>query len=151
VLLIALVAGFLFAPATAAKNKGCTPAQTRALVSRFVTAFNRGDADTLSRVWDSKEWFRWYSVSTDPGIRLGDPSKRRATLLPYFAVRHAAHEHLSLSSLTVKSYSLGYRDFTFRLSRSADDLPDGPVAYEGKGASSCVTGRLDVWSMGTNT
>src|SRR5439155_26198975 len=57
VLLIALVAAIAFSPAAPAKNKGCTPAQTRALIVRFVNAFNRGDAPTLNRVWDSKDWF----------------------------------------------------------------------------------------------
>ena len=53
-----------------------------------------------------------------------------------------------LTSLQIGSYSYGYRDFRYKLTRSADDLPGSPVAYEGKGASSCVTGHLDVWSMG---
>jgi hypothetical protein len=61
------------------------------------------------------------------------------------------HERLVLTSLEIKSYSLGYRGFVYKLIRSADDLPGGPVAYEGKGASSCVTGRIDVWSMGAGS
>jgi hypothetical protein len=151
VLLIAFVAAMAFAPAAPEKNKGCTPAQTRALVVRFVSAFNRGDARTLNQVWDSKDWFKWYSVSSEPGKRVNAEASRRGTLLPYFAARHARHERLVLTSLQIKSYSLGYRDFLYRLTRSADDLPGGPVAYEGKGASSCVTGRLDVWSMGSGS
>jgi hypothetical protein len=149
VLLIALVAAMAFGPVTPEKNRGCTPAQTRALVVRFVNAFNRGDERTLNVVWDSKEWFKWYSVTSEPGLRVDDASKRRQTLLPYFASRHAAHERLVLTSLQIKAYSLGYRDFLFELRRSADDLPGGPVAYSGKGSASCVTGRLDVWVMGT--
>jgi hypothetical protein len=148
VLLIALLAAVMFSPATAAKNKSCTPVQTRALIVRFVNAFNRGDARSLNQVWDSKQWFQWYGVTSEPGRRVDDASKRRDTLLPYFAARHAAHEHLQLTSVQIKAYSRGYRDFYFELTRSADDLPDGPVAYSGKGASSCVTGRLDVWVMG---
>jgi hypothetical protein len=148
VLLIALVAGMMLTPATPAKNKGCTPAQTRALIIRFVNAFNRGDAPTLNKVWDSQDWFEWYSVSRDPGKRLGDEATRRSTLLPYFAARHAQHERLVLTSLQIMGYSWGYRGFQYKLLRSADDLTTGPAAYEGKGASSCVTGRLDKWSMG---
>jgi hypothetical protein len=79
---------------------------------------------------------------------VGDASTRRVTLLPYFAARHAAHERLVLRSVQIKPYSLGYRDFTYTLTRSADDLPGSPAVYSGKGASSCVTGRLDVWVMG---
>jgi hypothetical protein len=148
VLLIALIAGMMFTPATPAKNRGCTPAQTRALIARFVNAFNRGDARTLNQVWDSKEWFKWYSVGTEPGKRVNAEAYRRDTLLAYFATRHRVHEHLALRSVQVNAYSLGYRNFQYRLTRSADDLPGSPAAYEGKGASSCVTGRIDVWSMG---
>jgi hypothetical protein len=148
VLLIALIAGIAFAPATPVKNKGCTPVQTRALIIRFVKAFNRGDAPTLNRVWDSKDWFKWYSVSNQPGLRIKADAYRRDTLLPYFAARHAAHERLVLTSVQINAYGHGYRNFQYKLTRSANDLPGSPVAYEGKGASSCITGRLDVWSMG---
>jgi hypothetical protein len=82
---------------------------------------------------------------------MGGASTRRDTLLPYSAARHAAHERLVLTSLTIKNSSRGYRDFTYVLTRSADDLPGSPVPWSGKGASSCVTGRLDVWSMGAGS
>lgn len=147
-LLIALVAATMFTPATPAKNKGCTPTQTRALIIRFVNAFNRGDARTLNQVWDSKEWFKWYSVGTEPGKRVNAEAYRRDTLLRYFAARHKMHERLVLTSVQINAYGYGYRNFQYKLKRSADDLPGGPAAYEGKGASSCVTGRIDVWSMG---
>ena len=32
--------------------------------------------------------------------------------------------------------------------KCADDLPGGSVAYDGKGASTCSTGRLIAWVMG---
>jgi hypothetical protein len=147
VLLIALIAGIAFTPVTSTPS-ACTPDKTRALISSFATAFNRGDARTLNRVWDSKDWFKWYSVSNAPGLRTNAAAMNRATLVPYFVARHKAHERWVLTSVTIKSYSLGYRNFVYKLTRSADDLPGSPVAYEGKGASSCVTGRLDVWSMG---
>ena len=51
----------------------------------------------------------------------------------------------------------GYRNFEFKLMRMADDLPfglgnpdglpGGPIAYVGKGASTCSTGRLFIWVM----
>jgi hypothetical protein len=132
----------------AQRSKGCTVAQSRALIQRFVTAFNRGDARTLDRIWDSNDWFKWYSVGNEPGMRIQGDSMRRDTLLPYFAARHAAHELLTPTRVAISRYPSGYRSFQYRLLRSADDLPGSPVVYSGKGALSCVTGHLDVWSMG---
>jgi hypothetical protein len=132
-------------------DKSCTTARTRALVQRFVTSFNRGDARTLNRVWGSKDWFKWYSVSNEPGRRVNADAIRRDTLLPYFAARHEAHELLTLMSVKINAYSFGFRDFLSSLSRSADDLPGSPVVYSAKGTYNCFTRRLDVWSMGAGT
>jgi hypothetical protein len=147
VLLIALIGGLMFTPATPAKNKGCTPAQTRALIVRFTNAVNRGDTRTLNTVWDSKAWFKWFSVSSPPDARTNADAFNRATLIPYFVKRHAAHERWVLTSVKINGRSNGYQNFEYTLTRSADDLPGSPAAYSGKGASSCVTGRLDVWAM----
>jgi hypothetical protein len=133
----------------APSKSGCSPAQTRALINRFVTAFNLGDRRALNGTWASKIWFKWYSVTTDPGARTPEAAARRDTLLSYFAVRHAAHERLTLTDVKINGVSGGgYRNFEFHLMRSADDLPAGPVAYKGKGASTCSTGRLIAWVMG---
>ena len=126
----------------------CTIVQTRDLIRRFATAFNRGDAATLNRVWSKKPNFKWYSVSTEPGQRVQSEAYRRDTLSSYFAKCHTAHERLTLTSITVNSTSNGYRNFQYRLLRSADDLTAGPVDYEGKGVLTCRTGQLGVWSMG---
>ena len=127
---------------------GCTPAQTRTLVGTFVAAFNRGDRRALDATWASKAWFKWYSVTTEPGARTPQDSARRDRLLPYFADRHAARERLSVTRLKINGVSGGgYRNFEFSLMRSADDIPGGPVAYLGKGAATCSTGRLFVWGM----
>ena len=78
-----------------------------------------------------------------------EAAARRDTLLPYFAARHAAHERLTLTNVKINGVSVGgYRNFEFRLTRNADDLPKGPLAYRGKGASTCSTGRLIAWVMG---
>jgi hypothetical protein len=128
---------------------GCTPAQTRALVSGFLSAFNRGDGRALDAVWASKAWFRWYSVTTEPGARTPQDAARRDLLLGYFAERHVAGERLTLTTLKINGVSSGgYRNFELRLSRGAVDLPGSSVAYVGKGASTCSTGRLFVWGMG---
>jgi len=137
-------------PANAATppRSGCSAAQASALVRRFVQAFDRGDLSTLNQVWGSKLWFQWYGVTSDPGRRDQPEAGRRDTLLRYFATRHAAHEQLTLISLKLNGISNGNRNFEYRLLRGADDLLEGPVPYLGKGALSCVTGRLIVWTMG---
>lgn len=128
---------------------GCRPAQTVALVKQFVTAFNQGNRAVLNnRVWGGKAYFNWYSVSAGPGMRVDPEARRRDTLMGYFAARHAAVEQLVITNIKINGVSGGgYRNFEFHLTRSATDLPASPVAYTGKGASSCTTGRLTTWAM----
>ena len=87
--------------------------------------------------------FKRRAVGTDP---TGASGNRRDT--PCRIRRDAAARASCTHVGQINAYSLGYRNFLYRLTRSADDLPGEPAAYEGKGASSCVTGRIDVWSMG---
>ena len=106
------------------------------------------DQRAINATWASKVWFKWYSVTTAPGARTPQDSARRDKLLPYFAERHAASERLRITRLKINGVSGGaYRNFEFQLMRSADNLTGGPVAYIGKGASTCSTGRLFVWVM----
>jgi hypothetical protein len=145
---IALAAAGTASPST--QSNGCRPAQTTALVNRFLTAFNRGDRAVLNnQLWGGKLYFNWYAVTTDPGSRIDVQARRRDTLMSYFAARHAAGERLVLTSLKLNGVTAGgYRNFEFHLLRSADDQQDGGVSYAGKGASSCATGRLITWVMG---
>jgi hypothetical protein len=136
------------ADAAVPARKGCTASQTRSLIQRFVLAFNRGDSPTLNRIWDSEPGFQWYSVGNDPGQRIAGDAYRRETLLRYFAERHAAHERLSPVRIQINGASAGYSHFEYRVLRNADDLPAGQVVFDGKGAASCYTGKLAVWSMG---
>ena len=131
-------------------GNACNTSQTTALVKRFLQAFNRGDRATLNnRVWAGRLYFNWYAVSADPGARVDAEARRRDTLMSYFAARHAAGERLVLTKLKLNGISAGgYRNFEFRLLRSADNLPGRGVLYAGKGASSCATGRLITWAMG---
>jgi len=127
---------------------GCSPVQTRALISHFVAAFNTGNRRAINDTWASKLWFKWYSVTTDPGARTPEAAARRDTLLSYLADRHAANERLTLTNVKISGVSSGgYRNFEFHLMRSAADLVGGPTAYRGKGASTCSTGRLIAWVM----
>lgn len=132
-------------------RKGCSPSQTTAIVKRFLQAFNRGDRAVLNNeIWGGRLYFNWYAVTTDPGSRVDAEARRRDTLMSYFAARHTAGERLVLTKLKLNGVTASaYRNFEFRLLRSADDMPDGEVPYAGKGASSCATGRLITWAMGT--
>ena len=131
-------------------KNGCSPSRTTAIVKRFLQAFNEGDRTVLNnRVWGGRLYFNWYAVTADPGSRVDVEARRRETLMSYFAARHAAGERLVLTKLKLNGITAGaYRNFEFRLLRSADDLPSGEVPYAGKGASSCATGRLITWAMG---
>ncbi len=144
-------AALLFAEAATPSTPriGCRPAQTVALVKQFFAAFNQGNRGVLNnRVWAGKAYFNWYAVSADPGMRVDPEARRRDTLMNYFAARHVAAEQLVLTTIKINGVSGGgYRNFEFHLTRSADDLPASPVAYNGKGASSCTTGRLTTWAM----
>ena len=133
----------------AATQPGCSPAQTRAVIARFVTAFNAGNRKALNETWVDKLSFKWYGVTSPPGLRPFQAAVQRSTLLAYFAERHAAHERLQLTKVKVNGVTAGaYSNFEFELLRSADDLAGGPQLYRGKGAATCSTGRLLVWSMG---
>ncbi len=139
------------AASSSTPRKGCTPAQTTALVKRFLSAFNRGDRAALNnKVWGGKFYFNWYAVTSDPGLRVDVEARRRDTLMDYFAARHANDERLVLTKLKLNGITAGaYRNFEFRLLRSSNDQPGGQARYAGKGASSCATGRLTTWAMGT--
>jgi hypothetical protein len=137
--------------ATPAKP-GCSPAQTRAAIARFVTAFNAGNRKALNEAWVNRLSFKWYGVTSPPGLRTMEAAVQRSTLLPYFAERHAAHEQLQLTKVKINGVTAGaYGNFEFELLRSADDVPGGPRTYRGKGAALCSSGRLMVWSMGAVT
>lgn len=135
---------------SATPTAGCTPAQTIALVNRFIAAFNGGDRWTLNnRLWGGRLYFNWFAVTTAPGLRIDAEAGRRDDLMDYFAARHAANERLTLTRLKLGGVTGGgYRNFEFRLTRGSNDQASGPVLYEGKGASACLTGRLTTWVMG---
>ena len=117
----------------------CSPAATRALVTRFLTAFNRGDLHTVDRLFGPIAVFRWYSA-TAPG--------ERQTLIPYLRRRVRAAERLRLLTFRVTAdppRSLGHMNGT--VLRSARGYPARTFAY--KSSSDCSGGDpvLVVWSM----
>jgi hypothetical protein len=131
----------------------CTPAEVQSVVQRFVRAFNAGDSRRLDRLFAREPGFEWYSTDA-PGERLRGAAYDRATLLRYFARRHARDERLELRSFQVNGNTEAagiepYGNFQYKLVRSARDL--APTHYLGKGAARCYASRPDVifvWSMG---
>lgn len=140
------------AATSATPTTSCPAGQTASMVNRFIAAFNRGDRALLNnQIWGGKLYFNWYSVTAEPGTRVDPDARRRDTLMNYFATRHAAGEHLVLTNLKLNGVTAhAYRNFEFRLLRSANDQPGGPLRYQGKGATSCATGRLITWVMTPN-
>jgi hypothetical protein len=133
-------------------EESCGAGKARTTVARFVTAFDEGEPVALGRVFArADEGFQWYAVNADVGMRLADAAKNRATLLRYFADRHRRAERLVLRRFRYVGYSLGKAEFTFELTRSADDLTPAAI-YAGKGAINCWGhGGISVWAMGAKT
>src|SRR5688572_15792638 len=80
---------------TLALPAGCSVTETAALVTRFLDAFNRGDADELDVLFapagEGQEDFKWYS--SDDG---GRPQAvyERGRLLDHFRDRHRHAEKM---------------------------------------------------------
>ena len=123
----------------------CTADLVHEIVPQFIDAFNRGDLTALDRLF-SDTVFSWYSTDA-PGPRLGAAAKDRSTLITYFATRHRAHERLDLTSLNITNAGGTNGDFTFVLTRRADDL--AATRYSGKGGIQCrvMPPSIFVWSM----
>jgi hypothetical protein len=135
--------------ATVKRRPPCGAPEAALLLTQFLSAFNRGNQRQLDRVFAHANRFSWFSVSGAPGERLDPDARDRASLLAYFATRHAAGEQLALVSATYLRKARGFFDFTYRLSRSASDFA-APSRYGGKAAVVCFGGppAIAVWSMG---
>jgi hypothetical protein len=139
----------LGATPAAPAGEHCDEHGARQLVLRFISAFNRGDMSRLDAVFARGMWWRWYSVGTAPGRRVGSPAYDRKNLIKYFRARHRKHERLELRFFRFNGLSAGYGHFEYEVLRRADDMTaPRPRIYHGKGAVSCWAGKLAVWSMG---
>jgi hypothetical protein len=103
--------------------KPCAPAEVGSLVVRFIDSLNAGNVAHLDRSFARKPHFRWYSTDA-PGQRFLPIASDRASLMRYFARRHAHGEHLRLRSLRVNGNTVAaglepYGNFEYRLVRSA--------------------------------
>jgi hypothetical protein len=137
-----------FGPAAPA-GEPCHEHGARQLVTRFISAFNRGDSRSLDAVFARGMAWRWYSVGTAPGKRVGGPAYNRSTLLKYFRARHKKNERLELQYFSFNGVSDGFGHFEYEVVRRADDMrAPRRKLYHGKGAVSCWAGKLGVLSMG---
>jgi hypothetical protein len=136
--------------ATPEAPSACTGAQTRSAVSIFVTAYNKGDYETLDGLFAMPSAFQWYS-SYRPGSRLGAKAKRRDNLISYFRGRHRAGDRLGLTSFQFNGSSNGYGNFGIGLRRVLPGFRDGDWFRTGaKGAALCEgeTVQLVVMTLG---
>jgi hypothetical protein len=129
----------------------CTAGETRAALVSFTRAYSSGDLESLDSLFAEKPEFQWYSTDS-PGWRIGQPSKRRDTLIPYFQRRHRRHDRLKLVFFGFNGNSRRYGNFEMGFRRRADGFRGGgwfPV--RGKGALICLDddARFIVMSLGT--
>ena len=125
----------------------CASGESRALVVRFVAAFNARNLPALDRIFAPAKSFNWYSTGA-PGTRLGPAAYDRSTLMAYFKARHRQGEKLRLVRFRGNGNSNGYAHFQFFIERRARTL--APTTYEGKGAAICAASgdTISVWSVG---
>ena len=150
--LIALVLALVPAAALGASPppdaEECVAGESRAVVVRFIAAFNARNIPALDRVFSPAASFNWYSTGA-PGVRLRAAAYDRSTLMAYFRARHRAGEKLRLVFFQGNGNSNGYAHFQFRLERRTRTLP--PTVYQGKGAAICAASgdTISVWSVGS--
>lgn len=131
--------------------KVCGRREVETLVKAFIRAFNGGELESLDRLVAREPDFRWYSTDA-PGQRFLPIASDRASLMGYFARRHAMGESLLLRSFrfngNTPAVDKPYGNFQFQLLRRARNLP--ATRYQGKGAAHCYAIQPDaliVWSM----
>ena len=143
-------------------SNGCDETAIRGVVGDFIAAFNAGDQAGLARVFPAKgsdgdhpwagdpDQLRWFTLTrADPGTGVDALNLyTRATLLAYFAARHAQHERMRVVELVINPAASGplTAAINFRITRTADDLPES--TFGGKGGVGCAHGVIYLWSQG---
>ena len=146
-LALALVPAAAVGASPPADAEDCATGESRAVVVRFVGAFNARKIPALDRVFAPEVSFNWFSTGA-PGARLQAAAYDRSTLIAYFKSRHRQGEKLRLVRFQGNGNSNGYAHFQFLLERRTRTLR--PTLYEGKGAAICAASgdTISVWSMG---
>jgi len=143
-------------------SAGCNEGAIRRVVGEFIAAFNAGDQAGLARVFpatgsdgdhpwtgdpDQLRWFTLTSASPGTGVDALNLYSRD-TLLAYFAERYAQHERMRMVELVINNAASGplTAAINFRITRTADDLPES--TFGGKGGVGCAHGTIFLWSAG---
>jgi hypothetical protein len=146
-LVLALVPAAALGASPPSNAEECAAGASRAVVVRFITAFNARNILALDRIFAPAESFNWFSTGA-PGARVRAAAYDRSTLMAYFKARHRQGEKLRLVRFKSNGNSNGYAHFEFRLERRARTLR--PTLFQGKGAAICAVGgdTIAVWSVG---
>jgi hypothetical protein len=150
-LLAALATTALLAPALApntSSERACGRT-AQSLTTRWIDAFNNGDAHRLDDVFAPASIFEWYS-SSPPAARLRADAKDRTTLLAYLTARHQAGERLRVRRWQFNSVTRRrFGNFEFTLRRRLPMYRGGGwFTVEGKGALRCDHRKIIVISLG---
>jgi hypothetical protein len=148
----------------------CSVRDVAAIVTRFLDAFNRGDAGTLDEIFvksDSpgrpiepaateRREFGWYSVTEGGSIRKSPWRHRsiydRPELLAYFGERHEQSERMRLLVVEVAPSRVpGAVGLVFVVRREANDLPERLGGRQrianGKAGILCRQRQIYLWTM----
>jgi hypothetical protein len=122
----------------------CTESRVRTIVSRFIQAFNSGDAQELDRLFAPPADFGWFSVD-------GYTHTDRTTLVRYLEGERRDGIEMQLTSFRFNGNSNEKGHFAFSVLRTERQTA---VRYFGKGSSICHPDDADViaiWGMGRLT
>jgi hypothetical protein len=107
--------GVVVARDNPALPNGCRPLRVGMLALRFSDALNRGDEETLARIWSGP--FGWFSITAEPGVRsvgpLLHPERDRRGFVAYSpedALRYVEHPRgfeMRLTELAISGRASG--------------------------------------------
>lgn len=135
-------------PFRSASGLRCDVVTVKRILTRFVDAYNRGDAARLDTLF-SRKGFHWYA-SNGPGARELPEARRRRTLAAYFRARHRQNDRMILRSYRFNSYEAERQLAHFELEgkRRADDFLSGEwFGFDGKGALDCSQSKASIAVM----
>lgn len=127
---------------------GCSPEQIASRFMALLQAWNAGDPALVPAFFGIEDGtpFQWYSMDREALFHLTD-------LHHYVQGRVAQHDQMHLQAIQVNGWDAGRGLVHFgpvQLLRTADDLPAGSHAVQGKGAYHCDHHRFVALSLATD-
>lgn len=121
----------------------CAPRALRRAIETFLSAYNAGAPDLVTRLIATPGRFQWFGQPDRPFP--GPKATDLSSLQNYLLKRHRLGDHYALTKLRIadSTDSFGNRGFSIEMTLSGSIKP--PHAYGGKGSITCDTGRLAVW------